>query len=90
MGQNTPSSATVEIPVEAGQQVYDSEGCRVGLVEDVHADEENFSILQAGLPLGWLGGEFIVPQRLVVRSREDSITLNLTAAELEAHRVTRN
>ena len=90
MVQNATPSARVELPLEPGWAVYDSEGCRVGLVDEVRVDQDAFTVLQAGLALGWLGGEFVVPRPLVAGTREDGITLNLTTQELEAHRRRRN
>ena len=85
MNSSYGPSATVETPMEPGWGVYDREGHPVGLVEDVLPDEDAFSIRQAGLGLGVLGGEFVVPQRLVADSRGDAVTLNLRAAELEVY-----
>ena len=90
MVHNPALSATAELPLEPGWAVYDSEGCRVGLVDEVRVDQDAFTVLQAGLALGWLGGEFVVPRPLVAGTREDGITLNLTTQELEAHRLRRN
>ena len=90
MVHNPALSATAELPVEPGWAVYDSTGCRVGLVDEVRVDQDAFTVLQAGLALGSLGGEFVVPRPLVAGTREHGITLNLTTQELEAHRLRRN
>ena len=90
MVQNSTLSATVELPLEPGWAVYDREGCRVGLVDEVRVDQDAFTVLQAGLVLGSLGGEFVVPRPLVAGTREHGITLTLTTQELEAHRLRRN
>ena len=87
MQQNLGRTATLEPPVEPGWSVYDSEGCRVGVVDDVDADRETVNVRQAGLVLGSLGGEFVVPRPLVADADSDGITLNVTATELEAHRL---
>ena len=90
MGQHHAPSTMADVPVEPGWVVYDSEGRRVGIVDDVCRDQDAVSIRQAGLILGWFGDEFVVPRPLVADAYEDSITLSLTAEELEAHRVARN
>ncbi len=90
MMQNPTLSATAEVPVEPGWAVYDREGSRVGLVDEVRVDQDAFTVLQAGLGLGSLGGEFVVPRPLVAGTRQDGISLNVSARELEAHRVSRN
>ena len=90
MAQNATPSATAEVPVTSGCSVYDSDGSQVGMVDDVGTDQESFDVRQAGLGLGSLGGEFVVPRTLVASARQDGITLNVSAEELEAHRVRRN
>ena len=90
MMEHATPSATAEVPVEPGWAVYDSKGCRVGLVDEVRVDQDAFTVLQAGLGLGSLGGEFVVPRPLVAGTGEHGVTLNLTTQELEAHRLRRN
>ena len=90
MKQSHGRTATLDLPVEPGSLVYDSEGCRVGVVDEVDTDRDTVNIRQAGLVLGWLGGEFVVPRPLVAGTCSDGITLNLTAAELEEHRLRRS
>ena len=90
MLHNAVASATTEVPLEAGWTVYDREGCRVGLVDEVRVDQDAFTILQAGLALGWIGGEFVVPRPLIADTRADSIILNVSAEELQSNRVRRN
>ena len=89
MDRNLGRGATIDIGVEPGWHVYDSEGRRVGLVDDVHADRGTFSILQAGFGLGLLGGDFVVPRALIAGTCSDGITPDLTAAELDAYRIRR-
>ena len=90
MAQNPTASATAEVPVASGCSVYDSDGSQVGLVDDVGTDQESFDVRQAGLALGWFGGAFVVPRPLIADTCDDGITLNVSAEELETHRVRRN
>ena len=87
MQQDHGRTATLEPTLEPGRPVYDSAGCRVGVVDEVDADRDTVNIRQAGLVLGSLGGEFVVPRPLVADVDSDGITLNVTATELEAHRL---
>jgi hypothetical protein len=80
-------AATVETAVEPGWGVYDSEGGRLGLVDDVQVDEGTFTIRRAGFALGVLDGEVVVPRRLVADTGSDGITLKVSAAELGAYSI---
>jgi hypothetical protein len=78
-------TATAEAPVEPGWGVYDREGGRVGLVEDVQDDRGTFTIRQAGFGLGVLGGEIVVPQRLIAGTCSDGIRLDTSCVDLMAY-----
>ena len=80
-------AATVEVAVEPGWGVYDSEGGRLGLVDEVDAAAGTFTIRRAGFALGVLDGEVVVPRRLVVDTGSDGITLKVSAAELGAYSI---
>ena len=80
-------AATVETAVEPGCGVYDSEGGRLGLVDEVNYAEGTFTIRRAGFALGVLDGEVVVPRRLVVDTGSDGITLKVSAAELGAYSI---
>lgn len=68
---------------EAGQAAYDRNGYLVGLVDDVSPAQETVTIIQAGLVLGLLGREYVVPSRLVADCRADGVHLDLDARSLD-------
>lgn len=69
-----------------GAAVYDVEGYRLGLVESTDPEADRFTLIQAGYPLGVLGGVSEVPADWIRRGDADRVDLTVPARALEKSR----
>lgn len=66
-----------------GAPVYDVDGHRLGLVEDTNPGAGCLTLIQAGYPLGVLGGTFEVPAEWIRRADSERVELAVPASALE-------